>query len=190
MADTAAVIMPVVMIVAIFAMLVLYAVSYNRFPPNKLAVLTRGDPKKGNASYRFVTGGGKFVLPGAEKVTLLDLNAYLAKFVVDKVPTASDGPPKTVRLEVATIWKITSSQDALKEAAEGLVARTRGENEMAVKELVERALVNMGPGMTADAFRGDRDALSAGIQRHASVPLMSMGIEIRSFHILDLHEQG
>jgi uncharacterized membrane protein YqiK len=190
MVNTPVLLMTVMMFIMIIALMLVYAASYKKFPPNMMAVITRGDPRKGNASYQVLDEGGKFVFPGAGKVTLLYLNAFLAKFVVDKVPTASDGQTETVRLNVAVIWKITSSREDLKAAAEGLVARTKGENEMAVKEHVETALMTIGPEMTADAFRGDISALSAGIHEHASVHLASMGLEIRSFHILDVHPQA
>lgn len=189
MVSTDVVLVTLMVVFAMVAVMVVYAMRYRGFPPNKAVVLVRGDKSKGTAHYRLLKGTGKFVIPGVESVSLLDLNARITKFVVDKVPTSGDGGSNTVRLDVSAIWSITSNPERLEEAAEGLVGRTRGENEILVKEHLERAIRNAGPGHSALEFQMTRDVTGV-IGSHANRELEPLGLELRDLFFMKVRPQG
>jgi uncharacterized membrane protein YqiK len=189
LASTSTVVVVVLVVFAMMAVMVVYASRYKGFPPNKAAVIVRGDRGKGTARYHLLKGTGKFVIPGIESVSLLDLNARITKFVVDKVPTSGDGGPVTVRLDVSVIWSITSDPQRLEEAAGGLVGRTWGENEILVKEHLDSAIRNAGPGHSAQEFQMTRD-LTGAIGSFANRELEPLGLELRDLFFMKVRPQG
>jgi len=190
MVNTPMTIMMIIIILAMIAMMVIYASSYKTVPPNRVLVLYRGNRKKGAEPQGMISGGGKFIIPGMESYYLLDLTADLLEFELHKVTTRSEGNPVTMRLNVAVIWKITSESRALKAAAGTLVDGTRGENRMDVKEQVEKAIRNAANSITAQEFEKDRDLLSDKFVNAMGGNLSEKGLEIRSLVFLKIKPQG
>jgi uncharacterized membrane protein YqiK len=190
MVNLSMVLVVVIMCFAMIAMVVVYSIGYTTIPPNKVMVLFRGKREKGMKAQALISGGGRFIIPGGGSYPILDLTTDLVEFELNGVPTRSEGPPITIRLRVAVIWKITSDANTLKETAGKLVERTRGENKMAVKETVERAIRNFAPSMSIQEFEADREMLSRKIQPAVGELMNELGLEIRSFYILNIKRQG
>jgi len=190
MVNTAVTIMLVIMIFAMFAMMAVYAMGYKTVPPNKAMVIYRGKGKNGIEPRAIISGGGKFIIPGGESYILLDLTADLIEFELNRVQSNSHGNPITFRLQVAVVWKITTDPSILKETAGILVERTRGENQIAVKERMEMAIRNAASSLTAEEFETDRDLFAGKIQHVASDLVNELGLEIRSLHILNVKTSG
>jgi len=186
MVNSEVTIVVVIMVFAMFAMMVIYAMGYKTVPPNQAMVEFRGGGDTRKTPPRFIAGGGRFILPGARSNRFLDLTIDLIELELNGVKSTSHGDPITFRVKVAVLWKITTDPDILKATAGGLVERTRGENQMAVKERMELAIRNAASSMSAEAFEMDRDVLSAKIQHAASDLVNELGLEIRSLHILNL----
>ena len=190
MVSNVAVITVVLILFMMLAMMVVYAFSYKKVPPHKAMVIFRGSRKKGTEPHRIISGGGKFILPGAESYSMLDLTADLIELELSGVETRSEGAPTKIRLKVALVWKITTERSSLEHAAGKLVDRTRGENRIEVKKQVEDAIRNLGPSLTVQEFEQDRDAFSGRFQMTMGHSLSELGIEIRSLHILKVQPQG
>lgn len=190
MAITVVTVMLILMILMILAMMVVYAASYKKVPPNKAMVLFRGSRKKGAGPHAVIQGGGKFIIPGVERHSVLDMGANLVEFTVTGVPTASEGRPVTLRLNVAAIWRIVSDDQVLRRSAGNLVDRTKGENEMSVKELLEKAIRNISAGMAPEVFEIDMDIVGTKVGVAANDALIDLGLVVLAVHFLMVRPQG
>ena len=190
MVDTAVTIVLIIMIMMMLAMPVVYALGYKTIGPNKAMVLFRGRGKKDAPPQAIIQGGGRFIIPGGESVSVLDMEAHLVKFDLRGVPTASEGYTVTMRLRVAAIWKIIGEREFLKISAGKLVDRTRGENEMAVKEQLEMAIRNLSAGITPEAFEADMEMVRAKAQLQANEALVDQGLHALTLHFLKIRPQG
>jgi uncharacterized membrane protein YqiK len=190
MASAAVVLTMVIMVFAIFAMMVIYAMGYRTLPPNKAMVLVGGKQNKASSPQRVISGGGRFLIPGVQSYHLLDLSADLLEFELNGINTSSGGTPITMRLKVAVIWKITSDTDSLMANALKLVERTRGENQMAVKDMMEKAIRNIAASVSVEEFESDRDLVSSKVSYFARDLMNELGLEIRSLLFLKIKPQG
>jgi uncharacterized membrane protein YqiK len=172
------------------AMLVLYALGYKKVAPNKVMVLFRGSPEKGSTVIGVVQGGGRFMSPGARNFRMLDINADILEFEMTGVPTESGGSPVTLRLRVAAIWRIQSEPEVLKASAGKLVERTHGENEMAVREQLERVIRNMSGGMSAASFETDMMAVRSKATNDADLAVADLGLQVVAVRFLEVRPQG
>lgn len=190
MVDSAVTIIVVIIFVMMLLMLVVYAVGYHTIGPNKAMVLFRGSGKKDGSPHAIIQGGGKFIIPGGESISVLDMEANLVEFDLSGVPTASEGYTVTLRLRVVAIWKIIGERGFLEISAGKLMDRTRGENEMAVKEQLEKAIRNFSAGITPEAFEADMELVRAKAQMHANVALVDQGLQVLTLHFLKIRPQG
>lgn len=190
MVTTAVVLVVVMVLFAMMAMMFVYATSYRKVPPNKAMVLFRGKRREGDEPRGIISGGGKFVIPGAATVHVLDLTADLLEFEMDGVQTTSRGAPTKMRLRVATIWKITSSPEVLKANASKLVDRTKGENQMAVRNALQRSLEALASSVSLEEFESDRDLVAGKVSYAAADLNDQLGLEIRSLVFLSVRPKG
>lgn len=180
----------VMIVLAMISMAVFYALNYHTIPPNKAMVLRSRRRTPGDGPVNFVSGGGRFILPGSESYQLLDLSADLVEFEMDGIETTFQGAPIKMRLKVAAIWKITTDRAAFVANVEKLVDRTRGENQMLIKDTLERAIRNVAASATLEEIETDRDMLAVHVQRSAVKLQDEMGLEVRSFVILKVRPIG
>ncbi len=190
MVSESIVLVTVLIMFAMVAVLFLYAAGYRKVAPNKAMVLFRGKRSEGDEPRGIISGGGKFIIPGAGTVHILDLTAEMMEFEMDGLQTTYRGSPTKMRLRVATIWKISSSPDSLKANASKLVDRTRGENKMAVREALERSLQALAASVSMEEFESDRDLVAGKVSYAARDLLNELGLEIRSLVLLSVRQRG
>ncbi|NIP36133.1 MAG: hypothetical protein GWN18_14385, partial [Thermoplasmata archaeon] len=186
MVSEATVIMVLIVLFAMMATIVVYAIGYRKVPPNKALVVLRMGRRADDSRGGVISGGGRFIMPGVESHRMLDLTVDLVKFELDRVETTSQGRPITMRIKVAALWKITTQSNALMSAASSLVERTHGENRMAVKETLEGAIRELAASSTLEDIETDRDLVSARVQVSASELMDRHGLEIRSIVFLKI----
>jgi uncharacterized membrane protein YqiK len=177
-------------VVAILAMIAIYVASYKTVPPHRAMVVFRGRRKEGDEPRSIVSGGGRFVIPGGESYHMLDLTADLVRIELSGVDTSSGGVQMRMRVQVAAVWKISSDTSSLEANAGKLVERTRGENQMAIKDWLERAVRDIAASVTLEEFETDRDLVSAKISYTAADLMNELGLEIRSLVFLSIRPQG
>ncbi len=189
MVDQSVVMVVLIMLFMMMAVVVVYAFGYKKVPPNK-ALVVLGRRGRAGDGRNVLSGGGKFILPGLESYRILDLSADLVTFELTGVNTTSQEGPVTMRIQVAAIWKIATDKESLGSHANSLVERTHGENEMAVRETLERAIRDMAASATLEAVESDRNWMASKVQRSAVELIDQHGLEIRSLVLLDVRPQG
>ncbi|UCC93633.1 MAG: SPFH domain-containing protein, partial [Thermoplasmata archaeon] len=175
---------------AMIMMVVIYAIGYRKVPPNNAMVLFRGRPDKGGEAVYVIQGGGRFMLPGSGNYVLLEMDTDLVEFQMTGVPTKSEGGPVTLRLNVATIWRIVGDNESLLRAAGTLINKTRGENEMSVKGELEKAITNLCRGYSWQAVQSDSDLVKNKVTEEANQALAGLGLEIMTTEFLKIRPQG
>ena len=179
--------MPLIMMLVI---MVLFALSYRKVPPNRALVLFKGTPDREMKVLRTIQGGGRFMPPGGMSSQELDMTVDLTEFEMTGVPTDSGGYPTSLRLRVAALWKINSIAEVLEEKAGGLMDRTQGENKMAVKEQLEAAFRNLSGGMGSAAFEKGMTSIRQRATLDANQALAELGLEILTVRVLHFKPQG
>src|SRR5688500_3694348 len=119
-------------IVGVFAAIAMFAKRYQKVPPDKALVIygrrstitvrdAAGQPQQRQVGYRFVQGGGTFVIPVLESFAWLNLSTHTVEPEVQDVVT-KEGVPLTVE-GVAQI-KIKSDSVSIATAAEQLLGKS------------------------------------------------------------------
>ena len=73
MAANEAIIAIVILMVAMLAMIVIYAARYKKVPPNKAMVIYGRKTRQGGPGYQVISGGGKFIIPIIESYDLISI---------------------------------------------------------------------------------------------------------------------
>jgi flotillin len=181
-------------IVGAFAM---FARRYQKVPPDKVLVVygRRSTIKVRDASgamqprevgYRFVQGGGTFILPVLEKFAWLNLSTHTVEPIVEDVVT-QQGVPLTVE-GVAQI-KIKSDTVSVATAAEQLLGKDDKEITTIAQKTLEGHIRGVCATLTVEAINADRAALSAKIQEEAVPDFERLGLEITTFTIKDIKDR-
>jgi uncharacterized membrane protein YqiK len=180
------VISSVTLVIAIFVvmvvlMMIFFATQYKTVPPNK-AMLFR-DGRSGDEWAHAIVGGGRFVLPGSAGFDIVPLDVRYMDLVMSGLRTTSHGVDRKAALKAVVVYKVTSHQTTLLGSAKHLVGKTHGGIAVIVKERMEARAREMFQDMDYERIAPDRDTLRVNVQRYMSVDLMSVGIEIRDFHL-------
>jgi flotillin len=181
-------------IVGAFAM---FARRYQKVPPDRVLVVygRRSTIKVRDAAgvmhprevgYRFVQGGGTFILPVLEKFAWLNLSTHTVEPVVEDVVT-QQGVPLTVE-GVAQI-KIKSDTVSVATAAEQLLGKDDKEITTIAQKTLEGHIRGVCATLTVEAINADRAALSAKIQEEAVPDFERLGLEITTFTIKDIKDK-
>jgi uncharacterized membrane protein YqiK len=184
------VIVVIIMIFAQLLMVVMYAIGYRTVPPNKAMVLFRGKREKGAEAVYVIRGGGRFILPGSGNMALLDMDVDLVEFDMTGVPTKTEGGRITLRLKVAAIWRINGDTETLLRTGGTLADRTQGENEMAVRKELEKALTNLCRGISPEAVQSDSDLVKRKVTEEANGALDVLGLQVMTIELLKIKPQG
>ena len=181
-------------IVGAFAM---FARRYQKVPPDRVLVVygrrsmiqvrdASGVMQKREVGYRFVQGGGTFILPVLEKFAWLNLSTHTVEPVVEDVVT-QQGVPLTVE-GVAQI-KIKSDAVSVATAAEQLLGKDDKEITTIAQKTLEGHIRGVCATLTVEAINADRAALSSKIQEEAVPDFERLGLEITTFTIKDIKDK-
>ena len=190
MAGEEIIILIVVLVIAAFAAVGIYASRYKRVPPNMAMVVYGAKQKQaGVRGYNVVSGGGRFVWPIVEDVAWLRLDVRTLDVVVNEIVTDVTRSGARINIKAVGQVKVSSESATMLTAAENLLGKSEVEiNEIALKTLEGHAR-GVCATLTVEQINSERDALSTKIQNMAGNDLKNMGIEIRSFVIKEIEDE-
>ncbi len=175
-------------ILAYFLPITLYSTWYRRVPPSKALAMW---PSKGKARpYAIISGGGRFIPPGAYRTATLDLRLRFLDLVVPKVQMDKEGPGQIVRVRVGMLYKFSSEHEALEKAFSHLVDKSDKEIEDIARNAVEVAVRDGLAKTSLEKVDGDRDQLAFTVLMPALQAMKVSGLEIRSAAIAEMELQG
>ena len=175
------------MIIAIIAMIIIYAMRYKRVPPNKaMVVFGRRTMRADRKGYRVLTGGGKFIVPIVEEVKYLPLDVRNLKFKLDNVKTDPKTESARLKLEATAIIKIGSDPMSLNTAAEMLLDKKDEEINKMAYDVIEAHIKGICKTLKFEQIDTDRDLMAERIQNIIAMDLRNIGLEVRSMVINDV----
>jgi len=177
-------------VIAFFALAVVYASRYKKVPPDK-AMVVYGHKQKGTGGkgYAVISGGAKFIVPILEAYEFLPLDVRTLDIIVNDIVTDVVTSGAKINIKCVTQTKISSEPAILDTAAEHLLHKSDNEiNEIAMKTL-EGHVRAVCATMTIEEINSDRDAIAQKVQSFAANDLKNMGIEIRSFVIKEIEDE-
>lgn len=186
-----------VAILGVFLAIAMFSKRYQKVPPDKALVVygrrsrisvrdAAGVMQTRDVGYRFVQGGGTFVIPVLESFAWLNLSTHTVEPEVTDVVT-KEGVPLTVE-GVAQI-KIKSDSVSIATAAEQLLGKGDAEITTIAQKTLEGHIRGVCATLTVESINADRAALSSKIQEEAVPDFERLGIEITTFTIKDIKDK-
>ena len=184
-------------IAGVLGAMAMFARRYQKVPPDKALVVygrrstiqvrdAAGQTHARQVGYRFVQGGGTFVIPVLEHFAWLNLSTHTVEPEVTDVVTR-EGVPLTVE-GVAQI-KIKSDNVSIATAAEQLLGKNDSEITTIAQKTLEGHIRGVCATLTVEAINADRAALSSKIQEEAVPDFERLGLEITTFTIKDIKDK-
>lgn len=184
-------------ILGLFLAIAMFSKRYQKVPPDKALVIygrrsnitvrdAAGALQQRQVGYRFVQGGGTFVIPVLESFAWLNLSTHTVEPEVLDVVT-KEGVPLTVE-GVAQI-KIKSDNVSIATAAEQLLGKSDAEITTIAQKTLEGHIRGVCATLTVEAINADRAALSSKIQEEAVPDFERLGLEITTFTIKDIKDK-
>src|SRR3990170_628174 len=164
MAGEEIIILIVVLVIAAFAAVGIYASRYKRVPPNMAMVVYGAKQKQaGVRGYNVVSGGGRFVWPIVEDVAWLRLDVRTLDVVVNEIVTDVTRSGARINIKAVGQVKVSSDPTTLLTAAENLLGKQDQEvNEIALKTLEGHAR-GICATLTVEQINSDRDSIASKI---------------------------
>jgi flotillin len=181
------------LVFAVLLLIVLAASRYRKASPNEALIISgRGEtvpdedgrPKK--LGYRIVTGAGTIVWPVVERVDRLSLETMTIDVGTPEVYT-SQGVPIIVD-GVAQI-KVRGDKLGIGTAAEQFLSKRTEEMKDVVKQTLEGHLRAIMGNMSVEEVYRNREFFAQKVQEVSATDLSSMGFQIISFTIKDVHDK-
>ncbi|MBM3939815.1 MAG: flotillin family protein [SAR202 cluster bacterium] len=158
-------------VVAFGAMLGTWASRYRKVGPDEVLIISGrrrrivgADRQQMEVGYRIVRNGGTFVWPVVERVGRLSLRVMNTEVVTTNA-MSKEGVP----LEVAgtALFKVSSSNEGITNAAERYLGRSEDDIEKDVKLVLEGHLRGVCGTLTPEQIYQDRNAFQAKIVEQA-----------------------
>lgn len=182
MAGEEFVLIMVLIIVAIFLQVGIFASRYKRVPPDQ-AMVVYGQ-RRGDRSFVVIgPGGGKFILPIKESYKFLSLAPRPLSFKVLKVADASKAL-SDIHLRVE--YKVSAERTKLDLAAQHLLSRSTEDTDRMVRETVAARLRGVCSALHAGEVAADREGLAQKVRDASDADLGMFGLEIMHLLVVDI----
>ncbi len=181
------------MVMAMLAMIVIYASRYKKVPPNKAMVIYGRRTRMGGPGYQVISGGGKFILPIIESYEFLSIEVRTQEFDLKDVkldPGMYDDKSPRIAIEATALVKVGSSREELMVAAEHLMGKTDDEIDHMSRKIIEGQIRTVLRDYPRETIDKERDAVAARIQMSAQQDLLNVGLDVRAFTLNRVHLEG
>lgn len=169
-------ILPVVVVVALFALILLAKILYKQAPPNIAMVIT------GPSGAKTIIGKGCFVIPIIQRVDTMPLENIQADFTSrDEIPTKD-----AINILVDAVANISISQDPerLKIASSKFLGKTTEQIRDIVVPVLEGNIREIISQTTLkELIQGDKKTFAEKIMENVAPNLNDMGLELVTFNI-------
>ena len=181
------------MVMAVLAMIVIYASRYKKVPPNKAIVIYGRKMSQGGPGYRVISGGGKFIIPIIESYEFLSIEVRTLEFDLKDVkldPGMYEEKTPRVAIEATALVEVGSSREELMVAAEHLMGKPDGDIDHMSRRIIEGHIRTVLRDIPRETIDKERDAVAARIQMSAHQDLMNVGLDVRAFTLNRVHLRG
>lgn len=176
-------------LILVVLLLVVFAVTryWKRASPNEAAVITGRKYKRDGVSrgYRYVVGGGFFLVPIIEKLEIMKLNVFSVKIRVEDVP---DVHGALVTVDAIANVKIASTDELLPLAIERFLGLSQTEIEGVVQDTLEGNLRAIVGRMELEALLNDRQTFQTNVLQEAGTDLGKLGLQADVLNIKDIRD--
>lgn len=179
----------VLVLLAFFIGMWLFAKNYIKVSPNTVAVLSgrkRKLPDGRTVGYRLVRGGAVLRWPLLEKVEYLSLNVFTIPLEIRRAYTLK-GVPVSVKA-VANV-KIRSDETSLQAAAERFLGMTHDQIQRVIFQTLEGHLRSILGTLTVEEVNSDRQSFAQKLTSEAAVDLEKMGIGVDVLTIQEISDE-
>lgn len=171
------------LLLVVFIFLAIWASRFARVGPNQVLVVSGRQARRPDgttAGFRFVMGGGTFVLPVIEKVDVLTLEVATLELPKARRRMA-DG--REVQAEAIAQVKINSQEAALAVAAEHFLNKTPAEVAAIARPTLEKHLSTVLAGASPELATRNPGECAALIQTAAAADLAKLGLTLVLFDL-------
>ncbi len=178
-----------IVILALFIVIWLFARNYLKVSPNVVAVLSgrkRKLPDGRRVGYRMVKGGAALKFPLLEKVDYLSLNVITIPLEIRRAYTAK-GVPVSVKA-VANV-KIRSDDMSLQAAAERFLGMSHDEMQRVIFQTLEGHLRSILGTLTVEEINCDRQSFAQKLTSEAAQDLEKMGLGVDVLTIQEISDE-
>jgi flotillin len=177
-----------VIVMAIFLPLAIYAARYKKVPPDK-AMVVYGRAFEGGRGYKVYSGGGRWIRPIIEAYEFLPLDVRTLDLVVAEIVTDVKQSGAKVNIKAVAQVRISDDPDTLRTAASQLLHKKDVQiDEIALKTL-EGHVRGICATLSIEQINSERDAVASQVQGLAANDLKNIGLEIRSFVIKEIEDE-
>ena len=177
-----------VIVMAIFLPLAIYAARYKKVPPDK-AMVVYGRAFEGGRGYKVYSGGGRWIRPIIEAYEFLPLDVRTLDLVVAEIVTDVKQSGAKVNIKAVAQVRISDDPDTLRTAASQLLHKRDVQiDEIALKTL-EGHVRGICATLSIEQINSERDAVASQVQGLAANDLKNIGLEIRSFVIKEIEDE-
>lgn len=188
-----AILIPVVVVVAIFILLLAFGARYKTVGPDAAMIVTGSFLGAKNVvaddsgrRIKIVRGGGSFILPIFQKKELISLLSHKLDVTTPEVYTEQGVP---VLADGVAIIKVGGSVEDVATAAEQFLGKPTEALRMEAQEVLEGHLRAILGSMTVEEVYRNRDKFAQEVQGVAAKDLKKMGLQIVSFTIKDVRDK-
>lgn len=178
------------MVIVMFVFLAIWATRYTKVGPNEVLVISGRKHQLQDGTYigfRFVKGGGTFVIPVVEKADVLSLELLTIHMQTPEVNTSKGVP---VRVDGVAQIKVKGDDVSIRTAAEHFLSKGTEEIKRIAAQTLEGHLCAVVGAMTLEDISQNRDALASKTQEVAARDMENMGLQIVSLTIRDIRVQA
>ena len=166
-------------VVLLFLVALLFVKNYIKVPPNQVAVFTgRGKPK-------VVRGGGRFKIPGIERVDMMSIEPFNVTLRIDGA-YSKDGVPVTV--DAVGMVRFGSDDESVNTATQRFLTMDRAQLANDLTKNLAGSLRAVVATMSIESLNGSREELAASIMNEAGSALAKIGLEIDVLTIQDISD--
>jgi flotillin len=191
MVDVNLVIVVSVLVLAMLSQLLVFAWRYKKVPPDRAMVVYGRMMHPGSRTgHRFISGGGKFLLPIVEEMKEMDVGVKALSKELDNVKTDPEHGSSKMRVNLICLYKAATEPSALRVGVEHLMGKSQEDIKRMVEVCLEGAIRTIAYGMSPREIDLGREDLALKVRQGAGAELLNIGIEVTSLAIVDLRERG
>jgi flotillin len=159
----------IVLVVVIFVVARLFVRNYIKAPPNKVIVFT------GRGKSKIVRSGGRFRIPGIERVDEMSLEPFTVEGHAQNVFSRDNVP---VNVDAVGVVRFGSTDEAVHTAVERFLTTPREKIQEQVLQILGGIIRNIVAQMTIEDLNGNREDFRARVIREATDAFGTLGMEL------------
>jgi len=184
-ADLPWVLVPVALVLVVFALLIAFSRRYKRCPSNRILVIY-GKTSAGQVS-RTLHGGGAFVMPLIQDFEFLSLDPMQIE-----IPLEGALSMENIRVSVPSVFTVAIGTDdeGMHNAAIRLLGLTTAEIIKQAEDIIFGQLRQVIASMRIEEINRDRDVFLSSIQSSLEPELKKIGLVLINVNIKDITDES